>query len=554
MPDAKEMAPHYWSYRALLEDKKRCLTDIPHVKHDMVNSLARQGEDHKVSQSAMAELKKHMRVSLEKVWDPDGPKTPPHAYMASDELPHTSARELMDKKKRMQTGLRKIERSSDDLGLSPTAGRVFGQDRPSDRPHSARAPFSWEAPTMGELMKPGDRSLANVNAEKTVLAERRDSGDPHQSQQVLNMKKRYHATKIHQKKPQRSQSAREFGSSRASDVGPDPKFASYQGMSNEAWPLGQDDPKKVGRYKSQAYLLVDKRRHAASLDGDAAAERARSRDEKHHGAERPSPHDGHGLHKPDFCARGEKYRSQYALAQHKRRHLAELHGDGEASVGDMPMSPYSDATTQPSLFTSHKNLEYGKRGHVVSLNSARTLREAYEDARSDGSSSCDVGKGISRMMHKHQGDDEVHVSQREFYMKKVNHATAVHTRPRPPPSTEGSEASSESRFGGACGTLAERRRPSDPHHSCKAYALKKKYHQTSVHAKSDSRLHPKKVKEDKAIDKQPKHMSSHSQLNNLKKMHCFDHNPADRSKPPPRMVPTAPVPRNGQWTPQHILD
>jgi len=605
--------PHYWSYKALLEDKKRCLSDIPHDKRVPDSSTRKEGQDYKKSHRAMDELKRHMQVTLDKVWDPNGATTPTHSFVYDENMPHFSQKEFALDKKKLQTSIRKSAsaRRSEELGQCPTAGRIFSKEAPSDcgyregpsiadarsraegrlqeKKETQRKGTTWiEAPTMDELLAPGAVMDGVGFDEKGALSERRSSSVPHNSQQVFNQKKKYCATKIHQRpSARRTQSARnlgqetprsysdlddgQYGETRylpnqagyetprsSSDVSAlrDPTSRSYQGLGNssEAWPEGRPEPKKVGRYQSQAYFAIDKRRHAANVDGDAARERARLRDETQHGAERQHACDDQGFMKPDFCARGDKYRSQYALAQHKRRHLATMHSDGDELRSTTPRNTASsNQFMQQDLFTSQKNLEYGKKGHVVALNSARSMRKANRSQErgsvSSTTSSCDVGKGISRMMHRHK-EDQVHTSQVEFYLKKKNHATSVHQTPRPPRSCEGSSAS-ESSLGG--GVLVETRRPSNPHNSCKAFALKKKYHQTNVHVKPDSRLRPD-VMNDKPLDKQPTSLNSQSHLNNLKKIHVFEYDPSTRGRASSKPLPMAPVPRNGQWTPQHICD
>jgi len=577
--------PHYWSYRALMEDKKRCLTDIPRLLHEGCNSLEKQGLDAHRSQRAMDELKRYHKMDVDREWDRNGQKTPPHAFLSDENKPHFSSKELAERKKRMQTEIRATANPRPEAdpkamqkailqqiqnGTAKGAGSRQGP--PPDLEDGAD--MWWEAPTMNELMKPGTRMQTGLQTERAALQERRSSSVPHTSHELLNMKKRFHATKIHQKPGARSQSAREIraDSEIGSDTGieptKDPHSRSYQGSyphgtSSEAWPEGREDAKKVGRYKSQAYFAIDKRRHAANVDG--SAQNQATRDTKMSTAETERLVDEQGFFKPDFCARDEKYRSQYALTQHKKRHLANLHHDAEASGGPYSArTPNSDGTVMQDLFTSHKNLDYGKRGHVVSLNSQKSLRRTRsegarspgarsEDATSThsaGSSSCDVGKGISRMMHKHR-EDQVHTSQVEFYLKKKNHATSVHRAPRPPRSSGESEVSQESNCGAA--VMMEKRRPSNPHNSCKAFALKKKYHQTGVHVKAESRLHPETMKE-KPLEKNPKSLVSQGELNKLKKLHSFQYNPETREKPAPRPIPVAPVPRNGQWTPQHVCD
>jgi hypothetical protein len=416
---------------------------------------------------------------------------------------------------------------------------------------------------MIQLMQPGDAMRTRDTIDRSMVTQRRNSSVPHISNEEFTMRKRGHFTKLHGKTPVRAQSARLLrnspGSSRGSTPRADPTTRAHQEIEgsskHEAWPEGRPDPKQVGKYRSQTNFAIDKRRHAANVDGNAAADRARSRDAKQHAADGSAAYDEEGfINKPDFCARGDKYRSQYALAQHKQRHLAQLHSEpnGVFVSAATPRSPGPDGTINKDLFTSQKDLDYGKRGHVVSLNSVRSLaRTRSEDLGSDYSSSCDVGKGISRMMHNHR-DDEIHTSQAQFHLKKKNHATSVHRAPKGPLS-DGASAVSEPNSNCGADILKENRRSSIPHHSCKAFSLKKKYHQTNVHATTDSRLHPESLKQRPEMT-DPDEVISHKQMNQMKKIHAFEYNPGPRKKREDKPLPVAPVPRNGQWTPQHICD
>jgi len=127
----------------------------------------------------------------------------------------------------------------------------------------------------------------------------------------------------------------------------------------------------------------------------------------------------------------------------------------------------------------------------------------------------------------------------------------------------GSEEDDEETAVGKAETL-DKRRPSDPHHSCKGFALKKKYHQTCLHMTADSKLHPDRIKARSSLHprpggqtipkKDPGVMDSQRQLNEMKRLHMFEYDPESRVRPAVRPIPTAPVPRNGQWTPQHTSD
>lgn len=579
-------AAHYWSYRALMEDKRRCLTNIPQTRHDFCNSLQKEGEDCRTSQKAMDELKRHMQVTLDRNWDPKGHKTPPHAFLSDENQPHFSQKELAQQKKKLQTQIRRPASARPKLYSTAPSSEGKKQGPPVDieweggKKRSAKdiakaiggedlSKKYFEAPTMHQLMQPGELMDRKHVTERQALQERRSSSVPHDSHEAMTWKKKFHATKIHKKQPVRAQSAREIRSPSEPDsntqrdpwkphLGVPPTMRSYQGAypngnSSEAWPEGREDPKQVGRYRSQAYLMIDKRRHAAAIDGDIENQRARSRDQNE-----SAMYDEQGKLNPDATGQRLQYRSQHALAEHKRSHIARLNKDpdGYQYSAASPRTPYSDGTVKQDLFTSHKNLEYGKRGHVVTLNSARALQTAErrenrrESAVSESGteSSCDVGKGISRMMHKHR-EDMVHTSQVEFHLKKKNHATSVHVLPR----TASEKAADEADSNCGAAVLIEQRRSSNPHNSCKAFALKKKYHQTVVHVTADSRLHPEKMKA-APLDKNAAVLTSQKSLQTLKKRHMFEYDPDMRTKPDPKPIPTAPVPRNGQWTPQHVCD
>merc|ERR1719460_2975821 len=112
----------------MLEDKKRCLTDVTHVNHVLVNNIDNEVADPKTSHKALSENKKHMRFNMVSAWDKGGKETPPHHYTGENQ-PHYSHKELSEKKKRMQTGLRKnsekIENNKYNVGPSRTAQRVL---------------------------------------------------------------------------------------------------------------------------------------------------------------------------------------------------------------------------------------------------------------------------------------------------------------------------------------------------------------------------------------------------------------------------------------------
>lgn len=579
---------HYWSYRALLEDKRRCLATIPREKNhgqDFGNNLEKERQDCKTSQKAVAELKRHMAVSLDREWDPKGAKTPPHAYLYDENRPHFSQKEFAEKKKYAQTAIRRPAsarpKPSSSSTQEPTQEENWGglgKKRSQTDINKLTGRKSLEAPTMKMLMEPGGKMERKYDTEREALTERRSSSVPHDSYEAINWKKKFHATKIHARKPQRSQSARDIGcgsseidSNADYNVERDPWARSYQGAypkgsSSEAWPQGRRDPKQVGRYQSQAYFNVDKRRHAAAIDGDLENKKARSRERNENNDS--IYHDEDGFAKSDTTRERLKYRSQYALAQHKRRHLCDLYKDGDSRTprdgSTSATTPRGDGLVQQDLFTSHKNLEYGKRGHVVTLNSVRDKLKTGRRAGSgaDSESSCDIGKGISRMMHKHD-EDNVHTSNVEFALKKKNHATSVHVLPKPVEQRAAEEEEEEDCPVGKASTM-DKRRPSNPHQSAKAFELKKKYHQTCLHVTEDSKMHPDALKARSSLHSRPGGqtipkkdvgvMDSQRQLNEMKKLHTFEYDPDSRVRPSARPIPTAPVPRNGQWTPQHVSD
>jgi len=331
-------AAHYWSYRALLEDKRRCLATIPREKNhgrDFGNSLEKEHQDCKTSQKAVAELKRHMAVTLDRNWDPKGAKTPPHAYLYDENRPHFSQKEFAEKKKYAQTAIRRPASARPKLSSSASQDLKqdeywadLGKKRSQTDINKLSGRKSLEAPTMKMLMEPGGKMERQHDNERAALTERRSSSVPHDSYEAINWKKKFHATKIHARKPQRSQSARdvsrgssEIGSNPDYNVQQDPWSRSYQGAypngtSSEAWPQGRSDPKQAGRYQSQAYFDIDKRRHAAAIDGDLENQKARSRDRNENNDS--IYYDEDGFSKSDTTKDRLKYRSQYALAQHKR--------------------------------------------------------------------------------------------------------------------------------------------------------------------------------------------------------------------------------------------
>jgi hypothetical protein len=468
-------ASRYWSYKTLLEDKKRCLTNVGHVKHEFCNSLEKEGEDPKTSQRALAERKRHHRGELNKSWHRGGDETPPHDYEREGGRPHFSQKEFQEKKKKMQTEIRQnSSRRSSDL-------------------HN-------DNESMRALMNHNEyEDNTGFMSEKAALSDRRGSSEPHNSQRVLAMKKRHHATSVHSRSRSESpRSSHSWGSTQ-------PSARSHHGM----YPYGEVE-----------------------------------------------------VFKPDFRAREDKYKSQYALQQNKRHHLAEIHSGGDqhydTESNRYHSSPYDgeahrlgQSMSEKGLFTSQKALCFAKRGHIIDLKNVegfgRRRASSARSAHSDGSSSCDVGKGISRMMHNHR-EDQVHNSHTEFTLKKKNHATSVHKAPKDDAS-DCTSVSSRASFG--MHALNDTRRASDPHHSCRAFALKKKYHVTQVHAKSESRLHPEQMKH-RSVDMDPKSLSSHAQLNKMKRVHRLEPDAASRSKSEPRPTRQAPMPRSGQWTPQHL--
>jgi len=529
----------YWSYRALLEDKKRCLTNIPTVEHTVANSLKREGEDAKISQRALAERKKHMEWPMSKDWHPVGEEnaTPRHTYCDDPAKPHFSHRELMEKISRIQTPLKRP--ASARPRLQSNAQSVA----PSETDNGSFSGFAFGQPKMKELMQPGTVMDRRFSHERAALLEQRPRDVPHFSHESIGWKKMFHSTDLHARdnaRKLRSQSARTFRDARGSSAGSDCSSVDVNKR------LHLQNGKPGAQYRTKSMLDIDKRRHACFLDGDVEKVRDKT-------VRKGDPLMNMGTKQMQYdeaLEQNENYRSQKAMTAHKKRHVAVLKEGGHAYTGKMQRYkgvPGSVDARPEELFNSYQTMEYGKRGHVVSLTSKKEMmKERRSPSIASTESSCDVGKGISAMMARHK-DNAVHTSAVEFNLKKKNHATAVHATPLPP----GEKSAADDLNDDALKQMAEKRRPSNPHNSCKAFALKKKYHQTGVNVTNSSRLHPEALKAPPLTADIPV-MNSLTTMQALKKKHKFVFDPEIRHRPPETPVPQPPVPRNGQWTPQHM--
>jgi len=307
-------APQYWSQRALQEDKRKCLTELPHTDHSISNTLEYLHEDKKHhSCKAVAEKKKLHQPMVNDIWRRRA-STPTHPYASSlaDQKKFWSHADLMD-----------TQRKHGALHNRESTARVplSARERPRDfadgcgMPNSARSPGSIafsdlsrsqsvdaigfgrrsscmlddvatgaRSPTMMEVMQHAGSSRRDhphntlASSWWQTCRENRDTATPHRSHEIFTVKKVHHACPIHVKTT--DSVAHGGGPAQNSGDTPnramlfqrDPKGHAVQGdyphcQTNEAWAAPRGDETPPSRYHSLELMNLDKRRHATPIDG-----------------------------------------------------------------------------------------------------------------------------------------------------------------------------------------------------------------------------------------------------------------------------------------------
>lgn len=395
-----EQQPAYWSHRALHEDKRRCLTDMPHKDHTVANGLSNlhAGKNH-MSQKAIEENKKGHKPMVNMTWrrESDIPDHP-LATKISPENGMTrffSQQALADAKRRLKIPLHVTPQG--DLGGSKSAREARRSDRqPGSRSGSMSARSAIEdsrsadrdrprsgdrSPTMASLLEGGDEVHSVLSWWGTVR-ENRDANTPHTSFQRFDIKKRHHTTGIN--RSGRAMSEDGLVTLRRND---DPKGGAYQGD----YPRGKanhtmeepEHPLSKSRYMSHSDWQLDKKRHANETPTDKLHLQHHMQGQFTHPIEM-GIEEGSEIHQPNFCGSKNQYRSNFTLQMHKKKHLAELHSQplrytegpvtpGIAFTPDFKVDNAGVKNEQTGgeisdrQLTSHREMAYCKRFNTVSL-------------------------------------------------------------------------------------------------------------------------------------------------------------------------------------------
>lgn len=369
----------YYSHRTLQEDKRKCMVGLDHPDHSKSNTLEilHDGKEH-MSAKALAERTKSHKGG-NRNWVHDKASEPKHPYAASAEgspKRHWSQRELQEQKTKLQTGLMRdvrpqsarMSRRHSDASIgsysarSSMAGSEAGSQAggmPKRKESCGSAAESCASPTMSQLLRPGDDVLSVVSW-RDAIRQARPSSVPHSSHELFDARKRHHMTHIH--------SARGPGSKASSEV--DPKMMAYQ--EPEAT-LNQTPELLFGtpRYRSQECMQLDKRRHVAPMGMTkrqvaaqfSGGESAVDSDIGGHAYEAPIPVNG-------SCT-SKAYKSSEELRKHKKRHLVDMNDRKARNGVDLGMSQRSNSFSCTSGHMSHRELEQAKKLNIVEMSAAR---------------------------------------------------------------------------------------------------------------------------------------------------------------------------------------
>lgn len=555
--------PQYWSYRTLQEDKKRCLTDVPHCDHTIANTLEYLHEDKKEkSQKAIGEGKRgHYGLSNSDWRRRSSTQTHPFAQQDSR---YWSYNDLQDAKRKCAAELPSNKpQSARDRFRTTTAPSSLYSARSSDLDENeTRSQFGAQSPTIADLLKPHSARVRDhphnesVHAWWDTVRERREVSNPHKSFEKFDIKKHHHMTDIHAR--DRVRPGEDFASSLQSALAPhldgsrDPKSCAYQGnyphgMTNEAWAPARGDETPPSRYHSQSLFALDKRRHAAPVDGGDRKEEARQMPQVYSQEGMETGTMAGKIFKPNFTGNKKAtdlYRSNFTMQQHKKKHLAEMKDKSRAEGGTQFSSPSHGVNdADGSGFTSHREMQYCKRFNTVHLKAPQQLHKesGFERPWPRPGDANDRASASSTPPYPS-------VRQREPFVTSREHNDLALTRTSPKTGLRSSAASSQS----------------DPgllHSSQQEFSQRKAVCQTNVRAFRSELKGTKAVPHDNAscsdlaTRRNSNHstgFNSHRQMEFAKTIHKFTHDDGKRRNPQSLQAPVAPTPRSGQWTPAHI--
>jgi len=541
----------YWSHKALLEDKKRCLADMPHCAHQVANTLEDFHEDAKAkSNRAIAErVKLHGKVEND-TWG-RRPSEPTHDYGSQQfyshamlaeakrrVLPMASARcapgETLDKTS--QAGSKSGSKSARELrGPGSAAGSIASSGAGAS---GAGSPDIWK------ILNHGGKTVKDVHNQTAAKLEQLRKTQA--SRDMTTYARSFGDMGGHKSLEDMTNSEIQYQ-----------RYGDAKGYAAANVPDGWCRPVF---YNSQTMFHIDKMRHATPVNrGEAFTPQHVIADAY------PSWGGGADANEDDSKP---LYRSAETMRQHKKKHRADVRaapgsrmvpGTSGLSPGvefsaRSPMSPpgMSDSFSAPpgtllktSGLTSHRDFRDSKKFHTVKVDCNQDLQATdiaakpwpkpgdklvvYSRANSAAGSNSDTPAHPSVSADKGwvttYGTD-IHAKSLQKYSSKSGVRNIVE-----------SEASDAKLLHMSQAEFADRKALCQTHVRTVPGA-------TSV--RDERHLGPRK-------DPGNERISSQKQLEYSKAVHKYMHDDPKRAKPAPAWnpPPETPAPRSGQWTPAH---
>lgn len=590
--EAPKSAPHYWSYRALQEDKKRCLTDMAHEDHTLANTLCtlHSGKDH-LSNKGIEEKKKGHKELKNMNWRRESEKAMhPFAEIKGENgMPRFfSQKMLADAKRKLKTNLHvtrygegmpktaRESRRSDQKAGSRTGSMTDRSALEEDMKSSPGFRSGAMSPTMTELLEGGDEVHSVLSWWGTVR-ENRSSNLPHTSFSRFDIKKRHHTTGLNQC---------EGSPVKGECLQRDPKNSAYQGD----YPRGYGNhtfeepefPSSTARYQSHADFSLDKGRHSNFEPTDKRHLQRSMGGELTHPIE-IELQEGTDSNLPNFTGSKNQYRSNFTLQMHKKKHLAELHSQplryttgpvtpGIAFTPDFKVdnngvkNEQSGGEISDRQLTSQREMAYCKRFNTVSLNKDEKPGPGWHPevkklkSRSSGGSTAsqasrsDISNEGSRTPPHPAARSEQWVTSRQIGAEVARRARQLASG-RTPASLISESASDVALLHSSQQELAHRKGtcqtnirhcPSSGAGSMGGSASDPTFARYNDRSSSDS-FQPKRKTSGNGMP-----LKSNSKMEYQKRIHRFRHDDPRRKRPEPVTPPIPPTPRSGQWTPAHI--
>jgi len=530
----------YWSHKALLEDKKRCLADMPHCAHTVANTLEDFHEEAKgKSQKAVAERVKLHGKKVNDTWQRRA-SAPEHDYGNQQFYSH----EMMAEAKRRGLPMPSARCApGETLDKTSQAGSNNGSKsaRELRRPGSAAGSYTGSgasapgSPDIWTILNHGNKTAKDVHNQTAAKLEK------------LRQIQASRDTTTY------SRSFGDMGGHRALEdmTNSEIQYQRYGDAKGYAAANAPDGWARPEVYNSQVMFHLDKMRHATPVANGKASP---------HVITDAYPSWGGGQDADESDSK-PLYRSAETMKQHKKKHRADLRATPGSRMlpGSTGLSPgvpsppgMSDSFSAPSgIFqqtsgmTSQRDFQNSKKFHSVKVDSNQDLQATeigakpwpkpgdkvivYSRAGSVAGSSDTPAypPAVAGDKWKTTYGTDIHAKSLQKYSAKAGVRNSVE-----------SEASDTKLLHMSQAEFADRKA------LCQTY-VRAVPGATSV--KDERHLGPRK-------DPGSGKISSQKQLEYSKAVHKYTHDDPKRSRPEPgwNPPPETPAPRSGQWTPAHV--